>query len=180
MKKSELKALIREVIEEVTGPNYISIKESDENVPWGQHKDDWLPGGAGDPDHDKDAIEKVQDQDIPAGSSVVDFAEKLANALSSLGAYTTSMRGVSTMSDLALWKNPKAAVKFNDVESLERAWDILSKKGKLIDLQKTYRGSGGHSVQYIKLGNFLVNKKNDYLGIFTKAVLKNKGLAKHT
>jgi hypothetical protein len=53
MKKSELKALIKEVIEEMTGPNYISIKESDENVPWGQHKDDWLPGGAGDPAHDK-------------------------------------------------------------------------------------------------------------------------------
>ena len=53
MKKSELKALIKEVIEEMAGPNYISIKESDENVPWGQHKDDWLPGGAGDPAHDK-------------------------------------------------------------------------------------------------------------------------------
>jgi hypothetical protein len=58
MKKSELKALIREVIEEVTGPNYISIKESDENVPWGQHKDDWLPGGAGDPDHDRKKVNR--------------------------------------------------------------------------------------------------------------------------
>ena len=56
MKKSELKALIREVIEEMSGPNYISAKESDENIPWGQHKDDWLPGGAGDPAHDKNNV----------------------------------------------------------------------------------------------------------------------------
>ena len=56
MKKSQLKALIREVIEEMSGPNYISEKESDENIPWGQHKDDWLPGGAGDPAHDKNHV----------------------------------------------------------------------------------------------------------------------------
>ena len=103
MKKSQLKALIREVIEEVIGGHEYkinirfvdvydrrnngdidmnikaahdhdaqikAIKEfwkthddskihitdvivDDENIPWGQHKDDWLPGGAGDPAHDK-------------------------------------------------------------------------------------------------------------------------------
>ena len=108
MKKSQLKALIREVIEEVTGGHEYkinirfvdvydrrnnddidinvkaandhdaqikAIKEfwkthddskinitdvivDDENIPWGQHKDDWLPGGAGDPAHDKKKVSR--------------------------------------------------------------------------------------------------------------------------
>jgi hypothetical protein len=97
MKKSELKALIKEVVEEsltntnqpidqrlslikgktvsaayIAGGGYIVITfkdgsrleidakgenkfgvSFDKNIPWGQHKDDWLPGGAGDPAHDK-------------------------------------------------------------------------------------------------------------------------------
>ena len=106
MKKSQLKALIREVIEEVTGGHEYKINirfvdvydrrnngdidmnikaandhdaqikaieefwkthddsnikitdviVDDENIPWGQHKDDWLPGGAGDPAHDKNHV----------------------------------------------------------------------------------------------------------------------------
>ena len=106
MKKSQLKALIKEVIKEVTGGHEYkinirfvdvydrrnngdidinvkaandhdaqikAIKEfwkthddskinitdvivDDENIPWGQHKDDWLPGGAGDPAHDKKKV----------------------------------------------------------------------------------------------------------------------------
>ena len=78
MKKSQLKALIREVIEEMSGPNYISEKESDENIPWGQHKDDWLPGGAGDPAHDKNNVKNNL-------NSKTGFTQDAVNKMTSAG-----------------------------------------------------------------------------------------------
>ena len=36
--------------------NITDVIVDDENIPWGQHKDDWLPGGAGDPAHDKKKV----------------------------------------------------------------------------------------------------------------------------
>lgn len=120
--------------------------------------------------------------------SVVEYAKKLAQKFSSLGAPGAStMSGVGTMSDYGLWKNPKGVVIFDNREFLEKAWETLKQEGTPLTIDKTYSGTAGKSVEYVKIDGFLITKNiiagkglntKFYLGVFTPNVLKNKAFKK--
>jgi hypothetical protein len=118
---------------------------------------------------------------------VVDYAKKLAQKFSSLGASPSTMGGVGTMSSFGLWKNPKGVVIFDNRDSLEKAWETIEQEGTPLTVQKTYSGTAGDSVKYVKMDGFLITKNiivgkgmnsKFYLGIFTPNVLKNRAFKK--